>query len=86
MFAQYHGECAEFILVEQKRCAGGEISLILLMPREALDSALENVVSPDFDPMDVVRLIRCQAETESVFRLTVALGATERALNLMLNW
>ncbi len=56
------------------------------MPREALDSALENVVSPDFDPMDVVRLIRCQAETESVFRLTVALGATERALNLLLNW
>jgi len=84
-FAQDHGERAEFTLVELKRGAGGETSLIQLTPGEALNSAMENVVSPDFDPMGVVRLIKRQAEAERLFCLTVAPGGTERALDLLLN-
>ncbi len=84
-FSAYGTETNVNILVELKRGAGGETLLVPLAPGEALDSALENVVSPDFDPMGVVRLIKRQAEAERLFRLTVAPGGTERALDLLLN-
>lgn len=35
--------------------------------------------------MGVVRLIKRQAEAERLFRLTVAPGGTEQALDLLLN-
>ena len=83
-FSAYGSETNVNILVELKRGTGGETSLTPLAPGEALDSALENVVSPDFDPMGVVRLIKRQAEAERLFRLTVAPDGTERALDLLL--
>ena len=78
-FSAYGIETNVNYLVELKRGAGGETSLIPLAPGEALDSALENVVSPDFDPMGVVRLIKRQAVAERLFRLTVAPGGSARA-------
>ncbi len=72
------------LLVELKRGASGETSLTPLAPGDALDSVLENVVSPDFDPMGVVRLIKRQAEGGKLFRLTVDEDSTERALDLLL--
>lgn len=63
---------------------GAATSLTPLAPKEALDSVLENVVSPDFDPMEIVRLVKRRTEAKRLFRLTVAPGATEHALDLLL--
>jgi hypothetical protein len=83
-FSAYDSEANVNLLVELKRGASGETSLTPLAPGDALDSVLENVVSPDFDPMGVVRLIKRQAEGGKLFRLTVDEDSTERALDLLL--
>ena len=83
-FSAYDSETNVDLLVELKRGTGGETSLTPLEPGDALDSVLENVVSPDFDPMGVVRLIKRQAEGNRLFRLTVDEDSTEQALDLLL--
>jgi len=72
------------VVVELKRGADCETTLEDLAPGDALDAALKNVVSPDFDPMGVVRLIKRQAEGNRLLRLTVGPGCTEQALDLLL--
>ena len=83
-FLAYDTEPNVDLLVELKRDAGAGTSLTPLAPGEALNSVLENVVSPDFDPMEIVRFVKRQAEAKRLFRLTVAPGATEHALDLLL--
>ena len=55
-----------------------------LEPEAALNSVLENIVSPDFDIKEIVRFVKRQAESNRLFRLTVAPGGTGRALDLLL--
>ncbi len=71
-------------VVELKRGADGEALLAPLAAQEALDAALQNVASPDFDPMEIVRLMKRQSERGRLFRLTAGPGCSEQALDLLL--
>ena len=83
-FCAYGTEAEIDVLVELRRGAEGETTLAPLAPEAARDAALHNVVSPEFDPMAIIRLIKRQAEKGKLYRLTVGPGATGRALDLLL--
>ena len=83
-FSPYGSETNVNVLVELERGTDGETSLTPVKPEAALDSVIENVVSPDFHAMGIVRFVKRQAERNCLFRLTVAPGGTQRALDLLL--
>ena len=74
-FLPYGSETNVKVLVELRRGTAGDTSLMPLEPEAALNSVLENIVSPDFDTMEIVRFVKRQAESNRLFRLTVAPGA-----------
>jgi hypothetical protein len=49
-------------------------------PSAALGVALRSIVSPDFNPTAVVRLIKLQADQQRLFRLAIGDGEAEAAL------
>lgn len=53
-------------------------------PSAALEVALRNIISPDFNPTAVVRLIKSQADQRSLYRLSVGPDQTETALDRLL--
>jgi len=83
-FLPYGSETNVKVLVELRRGTAGDTSLMPLEPEAALNSVLENIVLPDFDTMEIGRFVKCQAESNRLFRLTVAPGGTGRALDLLL--
>ncbi len=71
-------------VVELKRGEDSNATLVPLAAEDALEAALQNVVSPEFDPMEVIHLMKRQSERERLLRLMVGPGSTEQALDLLL--
>ncbi len=71
-------------VVELKRGVENGATLVPVAAEDAVEAALQNVVSPEYEPMEIVRLMKRQAENGSLYRLTVGPGSTEQALDLLL--
>jgi hypothetical protein len=82
-FCAYGQDAEVDIVVELKRGAAGETALSPLDPGVALDAAFQNVVSPEFDSMGMVRMIKHQSAENRLFRLTIGPNDSEKALDLL---
>jgi hypothetical protein len=82
-FAPYESFTPIHTLVELERAERG-VTLAPLEPSGALDTALLNLVSADFNPTAAVRLIKQQADRKRLFRLRSALTEIDKALDLLL--
>ncbi|MBT5040401.1 MAG: hypothetical protein HOM52_17995 [Rhodospirillaceae bacterium] len=83
-FCPYDAVAGVGVVVELKRGVEGGATLAPLAAEDAVEAALQNVVSPEYEPMEIVRLMKRQAENGRLFRLTVGPGGTEHALDLLL--
>ena len=83
-FCAYGQDAEVDIVVELKPGTAGETALSPLDPGLALDAAFQNVVSPEFDSMGMVRMIKHQSAENRLFRLTIGPNDSEKALDLLL--
>ena len=83
-FCPYETVAEVNVVVELKRGTEGGATLASMAAEDAVEAALQNVVSPEYEPMEIVRLMKRHSENGSLYRLTVGPGATEQALDLLL--
>lgn len=69
-------------LIQLERIESG-VRLERIEPSAVLEVALRNIVSSDFNPTAVVRLIKSQSDQHRLYRLAIGEGQTEAALDLL---
>lgn len=79
-FADYETPRPIRALIQLDRVASSTV-LEPIEPSAALGVALRNIVSPDFNPTAVVRLIKSQADQQRLFRLAIGDGGADAALD-----
>lgn len=82
-FASYDSARPIRALIQLERVASGT-RLEPIEPSAALEVALRNIVSPDFNPTAVVRLIKSQADQRRLYRLSIGQDQIDAALDLLL--
>ena len=69
-------------LIQLERVQSG-VRLERIEPSAVLEVALRNIVSSDFNPTAVVRLIKSQSDQHRLYRLAIGERQTEAALDLL---
>lgn len=79
-----YGDARPIRALIQVERAPGQTRLEPIEPSAALEVALRNIISSDFNPTAVVRLIKNQADHGSLYRLSIGPGQIDAALDRVL--
>ena len=80
----YYGETRSIGALVQVERTPNETCLEAIEPSAALAVALRKIISSDFNPTAVVRLIKHQADQRSLYRLSIGPDQTDAALDHLL--